>query len=514
MMYALILKGHLKRWGFVLSVCACCFAFQLKEKKADHGDTNKKIVKSFYDFIESEDKGLLDSLLLHIRRNELKFEEDTINSKILYLKAVNNLNLLRYADAENFYSKSFELAKKTNDYLLMGLVYNDRGVIASKSRRNFLKAEEHYKQAVEYFKSGGLLVSQLGTYYNLTIVGKKQGDCEKSLNYARACLELIDKIPNSRNLLKLLYIIKADCNVKLGNYQEAQKDFMLADSVISEEDPQRSLFYLKYAKYHELRNDYSKANELYKNVITLRNKEKRVTETSLKEAFERELGLENKLKKDKEVVIKSQRRVLYLGGLIIVVLIVSLFLVYYLAKKNKERSKEIFKLNSNLKNLVVDLKEKNIALEDNREEIEHLLNLNEQTLFSRMLKISTYNDSIEKLSEEIDCYIDNNNDVPIYLMSLRNKLQALISEEELWEDFKVQFEKIRPNFFDKLKKVAPNLSVNDLKHCTYIVSNLKSKEVAQLINVSPRSVETTRYRIKKKIGLEKEDSLFELLNEL
>ncbi len=513
-MYALVLRGRIKKWGVILSVYFCCFTFQAQEKKVDDGDTNKEIVKSFYDFIESEDKGLLDSLLLHIRRNELKFEEDTINSKILYLKAVNNLYLLRYDDAENFYTKSFELAEKTNDNLLMGLVYNDRGVIASKSKRNYLKAEEHYNQAIEYFKRGGLLVSELGTYYNLTIVGKKQGDCEKSLKYARSCLALIEKIPNSRDLLKLLYIIKADCNIKLGNYQEAQKDFILADSVISEDDPQRSLFYLKYAKYHELRNDYSEANELYKNVIALRNKEKRETEISLKEAFERELGLENKLKSDKELVIKSQRRVLYLGALIIILLLISLILVYFLAKKNKERSKEIFKLNTNLKDLVFDLKEKNIALEDTKDEIEHLLNLNEQTLFSRMLKISAFKDSIEKLNEEVDCYIESNEDVPIYLMSLRNKLEALVTEEELWEDFKVQFEKIRPNFFNKLKKVAPSLSVNDLKHCTYIVSNLKSKEVAQLINVSPRSVETTRYRIKKKIGLEKDDSLFELLNEL
>ena len=48
----------------------------------------------------------------------------------------------------------------------------------------------------------------------------------------------------------------------------------------------------------------------------------------------------------------------------------------------------------------------------------------------------------------------------------------------------------------------------------FLCSNLKSKEVAQLINVSPRSVETARYRVKKKIGLDKEENLYDFLSNL
>ncbi len=151
---------------------------------------------------------------------------------------------------------------------------------------------------------------------------------------------------------------------------------------------------------------------------------------------------------------------------------------------------------------------------DRKIEIENLLKLNEQTLFSRVLKISTYNDTINKITDDIDTYIDKHTNSVTFLNELNSKLQRLISEDELWEDFKIQFEKIRPEFFNKLKNFAPNLSINDLKHCTYIVSNLKSKDVAQLINVSPRSVETTRYRIKKKMGLDKNDNLYEILSNL
>lgn len=190
-------------------------------------------------------------------------------------------------------------------------------------------------------------------------------------------------------------------------------------------------------------------------------------------------------------------------------IILTIFLIS-LIRKNRNKNRQIKTLNIELKELIANLKTKNDDLVDKKTEIESLLNLNEQALFSRVLKISTYNDAIRKITEDIE----SNKDASSYLISVNKKLLSLISEEELWEDFKIQFEKIRPDFFSKLKQISPNLSVNDLKHCTYIVSNLKSKEVAQLINVSPRSVETTRYRVKKKMGLEKEDSLYDLLSSL
>ena len=59
-------------------------------------------------------------------------------------------------------------------------------------------------------------------------------------------------------------------------------------------------------------------------------------------------------------------------------------------------------------------------------------------------------------------------------------------------------------------KYYPKLSISEQKHCAYVAVNLKSKEVATILNLSPRSVETTRYRIKKKLNL-KEKSLVEFL---
>ena len=47
--------------------------------------------------------------------------------------------------------------------------------------------------------------------------------------------------------------------------------------------------------------------------------------------------------------------------------------------------------------------------------------------------------------------------------------------------------------------------------CAYLKMDLSSKEIAPLLNLTVRSVEMTRYRLRKKLGLNREDNLTEFL---
>lgn len=78
-----------------------------------------------------------------------------------------------------------------------------------------------------------------------------------------------------------------------------------------------------------------------------------------------------------------------------------------------------------------------------------------------------------------------------------------------WELFKEAFDNVDSEFLKKLKTQHPNLSPNDLKLCAYLRLNLSSKEVAQLINISPRSVEVKRYRLRKKLNLTNDENLID-----
>ncbi|AUC15251.1 LuxR family transcriptional regulator [Tenacibaculum sp. SZ-18] len=76
-----------------------------------------------------------------------------------------------------------------------------------------------------------------------------------------------------------------------------------------------------------------------------------------------------------------------------------------------------------------------------------------------------------------------------------------LNDTDDWQMFKEAFNNADKDFINKLKKMHNNLTPNDLRLCAYLRLNLSSKEIAPLLNISPRSVEVKRYRLRKKIDL-------------
>jgi DNA-binding CsgD family transcriptional regulator len=62
-----------------------------------------------------------------------------------------------------------------------------------------------------------------------------------------------------------------------------------------------------------------------------------------------------------------------------------------------------------------------------------------------------------------------------------------------------------------MKTRFPGLSPTDLKLCAYLRLNLTSKEIAQLMNISLKGVEISRYRVRKKLMLSTEVNLYDFL---
>ena len=76
------------------------------------------------------------------------------------------------------------------------------------------------------------------------------------------------------------------------------------------------------------------------------------------------------------------------------------------------------------------------------------------------------------------------------------------------------FGQLRPGFFARLKEINPDLTENDLRLCTYISIGMRAKEIAQQLSVTPDSVNTARYRLRKKLNLKPEEKLDEFLRNL
>ncbi|SDW10309.1 DNA-binding transcriptional regulator, CsgD family [Lutibacter oricola] len=87
-----------------------------------------------------------------------------------------------------------------------------------------------------------------------------------------------------------------------------------------------------------------------------------------------------------------------------------------------------------------------------------------------------------------------------------------VNSAKNWEDFETRFVQINSNFYTALGEKHSNLSASELKICALIKLNFSSKEMAKLLGISPESINKARYRLRKKLGLSREDNLVTYIN--
>ncbi len=86
-----------------------------------------------------------------------------------------------------------------------------------------------------------------------------------------------------------------------------------------------------------------------------------------------------------------------------------------------------------------------------------------------------------------------------------------MNNEDDWNFFEEAFNNADKDFLKRIKKIHPKLTHNDLRLCAYLRLNLSSKEIAPLLNISVRSVEIKRYRLRKKMDLAHGDAIVDYI---
>jgi DNA-binding CsgD family transcriptional regulator len=97
------------------------------------------------------------------------------------------------------------------------------------------------------------------------------------------------------------------------------------------------------------------------------------------------------------------------------------------------------------------------------------------------------------------------------LRTMQTEIKQNIERDDNWNKFAENFDMIYENFLKRLKLQFPFLTNCDLKICAYLKMELTSKEIAPLLNMSYRSVEMSRYRLRKKMVLNRSINLTEFL---
>jgi ligand-binding sensor domain-containing protein/DNA-binding CsgD family transcriptional regulator len=184
----------------------------------------------------------------------------------------------------------------------------------------------------------------------------------------------------------------------------------------------------------------------------------------------------------------------YLTNMAVLLYILLFFLIIFITHKAYKRYyiKKFEKEQLESQQLIMRIK---------NEKLNSDINSKNRELAISTMSIIKKNKVLNKIKKEIKNSKDSDNIAAIKLID--NNL----NDNKDWDFFEKAFNNADKDFFDKIKKEHPDLTPNDLRFCAYLRLNLSSKEMAPLLNISTKSVETKRYRLRKKLGLEHDSGL-------
>lgn len=141
------------------------------------------------------------------------------------------------------------------------------------------------------------------------------------------------------------------------------------------------------------------------------------------------------------------------------------------------------------------------------EQLKDKVHSQENEIKEKLRVISQKQELLLTLSEEIDLQKQKLGDK--YPNKMYEKIKKIVAggmtEEKDFLLFQNYYQEINRDFMIILKEKHPDLTSQELKFCSLIRSNLSTKDMAMILNITARTVELKRYRLKKK--LETEDSV-------
>ncbi|MGF7078954.1 hypothetical protein [Mucilaginibacter sp. UYCu711] len=192
-------------------------------------------------------------------------------------------------------------------------------------------------------------------------------------------------------------------------------------------------------------------------------------------------------KKDKEISLlndKAEIETLQRNAIILMlILLVTIAVLFYIKEKKRKDLliSEKLLLDEELKNAGLELlyftenlKQKNEVIEEFKAEIEHL--------------------QLQHISAA-----DREN--------LDNLIKAHIMTDENWDSFKKLFAKVHTGFFDAIKQKFPNITTTDTRILSLIKLQLSNNEMANMLGITVEGVKKSKQRLRKKIDLNKDESI-------
>ena len=423
---------------------------------------------------------------------------DNIKNKNFGISTVYD-NLGSIAELENdfelsieYYSKAYEIRKKNNkieDLLisemhLMTINMSQHNMF--NVNKHFIEIEKLYNQEKNNYlyddfsksfttRNYGYAYKHMGSYY------LKAEKYEVANEFFVKAQELLTDFPYE---LPSLQSKIAECYLGLKNYEKA----------IASANHNINLIKLNLFNKSKI-NNYKILEKIYYEKGDLNNLIKVKDSLLLISKSGYDLNISNKMSDlETNIVLSKKRseinksRIMYNTYLFILIICFTI-LAFSLVS---------LRLNFNLE------KEKSKKILNEKIIVENDLNHKKVELLNKSNFISQRNENLNYLLESVD-YIESNTSSSS--IQIKQKIKDLLRTENLNDRFEKHFEDVYPGFFKSLIRYSSKLTQNDLRFCAYLKMNQSTDEIAKLTSISIRTVESKKYRVKKKFKIGKDQSL-------
>ncbi|MBO6537023.1 MAG: tetratricopeptide repeat protein [Balneolaceae bacterium] len=439
--------------------------------------------------------------------DHLSFRAEVVRGigNIYFIQFQQELSLEYYADASAIY-------EELNDTLRMGSLY-DNIASAHLELENFELAEEFYLKALDLHTDNENVMSMASTQVNLALLYDRLQRRDRTVYFATLALNTAKE---QNALIMESYAVRILGSVSYQNkdYQSALNYYQRSLEIANElEIPyEQKDSYLNLSRIYEDLGDYKNAYEHYvqhkvfnDSLINQQSANKLAELRAEYETTEQQREIEL-LEKEQE--LQSARLISISSGLGSVLLVVLITALFFINKKRKE----------------IELLEKDRIIADSKKRIaeEELANarLREENLQKELtnyaLHIVEKNDFLEEVKSEMNEIRTEikNSGVLKQINKLGSKIYQNLMINKDREEFEIQVEQACDGFFKSLEQQYPNLTNQERRLAALLRLNLSSKEISGILNISPKSVDQSRYRLRKKLDLPKSENLGVFLNQV
>lgn len=217
----------------------------------------------------------------------------------------------------------------------------------------------------------------------------------------------------------------------------------------------------------------------------------------------------------------------YKSGLAVLLYIIVIIIVVAFSSWMFVRRIEISRRKDRLKHLQAYRQKERDYIQQAALSEKKIVQLKNQTLKSEMIHrdkelanqtmdLIRKNKFLAKIKEELGKIKNSSSDESLKekISTLIGKIDKDIDTNKQWEVFETAFDEVHEDFLTRLKSRYPTLTPNELRLCAYLRMNISTKEIAPLMNISIRGVEICRYRVRRKLNIDRDTNLTSLIIDL